>query len=109
MMNVVVDGIVVGQNLKRVQWKAESAMVINRLERCQSEKNSSLTDAETRELVGQQRADGVFNKSFDWMVVQSSERIGDIKLVMTGVECAYPEEILNLAEFFRTRWIFYLR
>ena len=109
MMNVMIRGIIVGQNLKRVEWKAKSAVIIDCLESCQSEKNSSLTNAETRKLIGQQRTNRVRNESFNWMVVQSCESIGNINSVMTGVDCAYPKDIFNLAEFFSTRWKLYLR
>jgi hypothetical protein len=90
LVDIMVGGIIIGKDLKRVVGKTEAAVVVDGLERCQGEKYGSLANVKAGELVGQDRVNGVFDKSFERVIVQRSKGVRDVESVVARVGHACP-------------------
>lgn len=95
----MVEGIIIGEHLKRVVGKTEVAVVVDNLERRQGKKYRSLANVEAGELVGQNQADGVLDKPIQRVIVQCSEGVGDVKAMVSRVEYTCPWGDVELIVF----------
>lgn len=82
--------------LQGIKGQSVSAVIVNRLHSRKCEKSHSATDPETRDLVGHSCSDGVHEETFEGMVVESAERVRNIKTMMARMKCLWVVGYVNL-------------
>jgi hypothetical protein len=86
VVNVVVGGVVVRDQLQRIPGEFVAAVVIDRLHARKGKEDCSLTHRHAHDLECQTGADGVEQKTLKGVVVQGTVRIRNVEAVVSGVE-----------------------
>lgn len=85
-MNIVIGSVIGSDELKWIERKSVAAMVVDRLDGRASEKPHGLANGHAGDKISDSSTESVKKESFNWMVVKSSVRVGDIETVVAGME-----------------------
>lgn len=86
MVDIVISGIVVGQVLQWVPGESISTVIINGFDGGEREIPHALAVRHSRRQESDASTSGVKQESLDRMVVKGTERVGDVKSVVAGME-----------------------
>jgi hypothetical protein len=96
MVDIVVACIVACDMLERIPGKAVTTVVIYCLECGSDEKQHALAGCQAGNFVSYACADGIEEKSFEWVVVKGSISVWHVESVMARVDCCgLLEQILR--------------
>ena len=90
-MNIMIICVVAKEVLERVPRESESAMIIDSLRRRDAEEEDILSNRQIGDHVSEESAASVENESFDWVIVECSESIGNVESVVPAVNCSVEE------------------
>lgn len=91
MVQIVVLGIVPKDGLEGVPPDVVSTVVVHRLDRAYPKEDDGLPDSHPCCRVCEDGTERVQEEAFDGVVVEGSERVGDVETVMHRVEMAVEE------------------
>lgn len=89
VVNIVVGGVIVGNELERVPGKGVAAVVVNRLHGRKCKEARALQRRHARHLEANAGSERVEKEAFEWVVVQRAVRVGDVQAVVSRVEGSY--------------------
>jgi hypothetical protein len=89
MMDVVVCGIVAGDELQRVPREVVATVVVHSLHSGEAEEECALADAHSHGFERSAGSEGVKKESLNWMVVQSAIGIRHVEPVVSRVPFCY--------------------
>ena len=93
VVDIVVVGIIVEEQLARVPPDTVSAMVVDRLCARDRKQQRSLSDRKTRALFREDSSDRVEHETFEGVVVERTKRVGHVEAVMDRVEMSVEEAV----------------
>jgi hypothetical protein len=96
-MYVMVVGIVCEQKLAGVPCEPVTRMVVYRFYRADGKEEDGLTDGHARQLVRDDRAEGVEEERLGRVVVECAESVGDVEAVVDRVD-VFVEEAVGVEE-----------
>jgi hypothetical protein len=85
MMDIIIRCIVLRHKVKRVPGYIEPAVVVYDFKTACDEKEDSLAEVGTCNLVGEGGADGVHEEAFEGVVVLATEGVGSVEEVVAGM------------------------
>lgn len=86
MMNIVVFGVVTGNELKRVPWESVATVVVDSLDCRHGEEQDSLAKSHASNLECDGSTESIEEESLNRVVVESTVGVRHIKTVVAGVE-----------------------
>lgn len=89
VVNVVVCGVVVGDELQRIPRKRIAAVVVNRLHGRKGKEARALQGRHASDLETNASSEGVEKEPFKRVVVQRAVSVGNIQAVVSGVESGF--------------------
>ena len=85
-MDIVIIRVVLRDPLQRVPREPEARMIVHRLEGAHGEEKDALADGHAGQFEREQGADCIFEEAFQGVVVERSERVGDVEAVVARVK-----------------------
>lgn len=86
VVDVVVLGVVAGNELKRIPWESVSAVVVDSLDCGHGEEQNALAECHTGDLECDGGTKGIEKETLNGVVVESTIGVRHIETVVAGVE-----------------------
>lgn len=92
-MNVVIGGVIRGDELQRVPGKGVSTVVIDGLDRREGKEASALANRHAGQLERNTGTECIQQETFQWVVVQGAVCVRNIESVVSGVKSSYGQDV----------------
>jgi hypothetical protein len=95
VVDVVVGGVVAGDELERVPGEGVAAVVVDGLDGGEGEEEGALTDVHAGGLEGDGGTEAIEEKALERVVVEGAVCVWDVEAVVAGVESCWRKGVSN--------------